>query len=32
LRDEEEHLDLLEAQLAQIEQMGIGIYLTEQVD
>jgi bacterioferritin len=32
LEDEEEHLDWLEAQRDQISQMGIGIYLSEQVD
>jgi bacterioferritin len=31
LKDEEDHLDLIEAQLDQIEQMGIQNYLTEQV-
>jgi bacterioferritin len=31
LKDEEEHLDFLEAQLVQIEQMGIQAYLVEQL-
>ena len=31
LEDEEEHLDWLEAQLEQIDQMGIQAYLSEQV-
>jgi bacterioferritin len=31
LKDEEEHLDWLEAQLDQIEQMGLSSYLVEQV-
>lgn len=31
LVDEEEHVDDLEAQLAQIEHMGLGIYLAEQI-
>ena len=31
LKDEEDHVDALEAQLSQIEQMGIKIYLTEQI-
>ena len=31
LNDEEEHIDWIEAQLDQIEQMGIQIYLTEQI-
>jgi bacterioferritin len=32
LKDEEEHLDWLEAQLFQIEQLGLPIYLVEQLD
>jgi bacterioferritin len=32
LTDEEEHVDWLEAQLDQIEQMGISNYLVEQID
>jgi bacterioferritin len=32
LKDEEEHLDWLDAQLAQIQQMSLPIYLTEQID
>jgi bacterioferritin len=32
LKDEEEHLDWLEAQVEQIRQMGIQNYLVEQVD
>lgn len=32
LKDEEDHLDWLEAQLEQIEQMGIQNYLVEQMD
>ena len=31
LKDEEDHLDWLEAQLDQISQMGIGPYLSEQI-
>lgn len=31
LKDEEDHIDSLEAQLDQIRQMGIQIYLTQQV-
>jgi len=32
LREEEEHIDLLESQLDQIKQMGIQNYLVEQID
>lgn len=32
LKDEEEHIDWIEAQLDQIQQMGIGPYLAEQID
>jgi bacterioferritin len=32
LKDEEEHIDFLEAQLDQISQMGIQTYLAEQID
>jgi bacterioferritin len=32
LRDEEEHVDWLEAQLQQIEQMGAENYLAQQID
>lgn len=32
LTDEEEHLDWIEAQQDQIEQMGIQVYLGEQID
>jgi len=31
LTDEEEHIDWLEAQLTQIEQMGLQVYLAEQI-
>ncbi len=31
LNDEEEHIDWIEAQMDQISQMGIQIYLTEQI-
>lgn len=31
LSDEEDHIDLIEAQLDQIQQMGIQIYLSEQI-
>ena len=31
LKDEEEHIDWIEAQLDQIEQMGISAYLSEQI-
>jgi bacterioferritin len=31
LKDEEDHLDLLEAQLDQIKQMGVENYLAEQI-
>lgn len=31
LKDEEEHIDLIEAQLDQIKQMGIQTYLAEQI-
>jgi bacterioferritin len=31
LKDEEVHIDWLEAQLDQVEQMGIGAYLSEQI-
>lgn len=31
LTDEEEHVDWLEAQLTQIEQMGLEVYLAEQI-
>ena len=32
LKDEEDHIDWLEAQLDQIEQMGIQVYLAEQLE
>src|ERR1035437_1469979 len=32
LKDEEEHIDLIEAQLEQISQMGVPQYLVEQID
>jgi bacterioferritin len=32
LKEEEEHIDFLEAQLDQISQMGTGNYLVEQID
>jgi bacterioferritin len=32
LKDEEDHIDWLEAQLDQIKQMGAQIYLVEQID
>jgi bacterioferritin len=32
LKDEEDHTDWLEAQLDQVKQMGVQVYLSEQVD
>lgn len=32
LKEEEEHIDLIEAQLDQIKQMGVKNYLVEQID
>jgi len=32
LKDEEDHIDWIETQLEQIEQMGLSFYLVEQVD
>lgn len=32
LKDEEDHIDWLEAQRDQIQQMGLQVYLTEQID
>jgi len=32
LKDEEDHIDWLEAQLDQIQQMGVANYLVEQID
>lgn len=32
LQEEEEHIDWIEAQLDQIKQMGVKIYLVEQID
>jgi bacterioferritin len=32
LKEEEDHIDLIEAQLDQIQQMGIQNYLVEQID
>ena len=32
LKEEEEHIDWLEAQLDQIKQMGVQSYLVEQID
>ncbi len=31
LKDEEEHIDWIEAQLSQIDQMGMKVYLSEQI-
>ena len=32
LKDEEDHIDWIEAQLDQIKQMGVANYLVEQID
>jgi len=32
LKEEEEHIDLIEAQISQISQMGVQNYLVEQID
>jgi bacterioferritin len=32
LKEEEDHIDLIEAQLEQIKQMGVQNYLVEQMD
>ncbi len=32
LKDEEEHIDWIEAQLDEIKQMGVANYLVEQID
>jgi bacterioferritin len=32
LKDEEDHIDWIEAQLDQIKQMGIQVYLSEQIN
>jgi bacterioferritin len=32
LKDEEEHVDWLEAQIGQVKLMGLSSYLVEQVD
>ncbi len=32
LKDEEDHIDWIEAQLSQIDQMGLQTYLVEQID
>jgi bacterioferritin len=31
LREEEDHIDWIEAQLGQIKQMGLKVYLSEQI-